>query len=122
LLSSTINVVSISELFVVSPPSHLKEPSHDITRQPACGVKARSGAERSKAVGTADSLRGRQAAAQPVADEGPHGVGIRSGIPYFPPSLTCAAIVNGNRPVIEQVAADRYCVTPMMILLSIMGL
>jgi hypothetical protein len=54
-----------------------KEPGHDITRQPGRGIEARSRGEIGQAVLAADPLRGRQAAAEPVADHGLHRFGLR---------------------------------------------
>ena len=76
------------------------------------GIEARHRAERGQAVGAADSLRGRQAAALPVADDLLHPLGPRRGIAQRAAALAGAAVADGDRPVVEQVNPDLVVVVP----------
>ena len=81
-----------------------KEPGHDLARPRRRGIEARSRTESGQAVRAADPLRGRQAAAEPVADHGLYRFGFGIGKADFPPGLPGAALADGDRPVIEQVS------------------
>ena len=67
-------------------------------------------------------FRGRQAAAESVADDRLHLLGPRRGIAQLPPALAGAAVADGDRPGVEQVAADRDLIVPVVVLLGVVGL
>src|SRR4051794_20639073 len=91
----------------------LEGPGHDLARQPGRGVESRCGPEVRQPVDTADPPASRQPAAESVADDRPHRVGIAE----FPPGLPGAVVADGYGPFIEQVAAHRRLVAAVVVLL-----
>ena len=61
-------------------------------------------------------------AAKPGADDSPDVLRFGCGILQYPPTLADATIADGNRPFVEQVAADCYRIVPVMILVRVVGL
>src|SRR2546429_417986 len=98
-----------------------KEPRHHLAGQPVGRIETGRGAESGEPVGTADPFGCREAAAEPVADDRPHLFRPRGGVAPLLAALPDPAVVDGDRPVIEQVASDRDLVAAVVVLLSIVG-
>ena len=58
---------------------------------------------------------------EPVADNRPHVFRFRRNKPDLPSALAGAAEVNGNGPVVEQIAANRDLIEAVVILFKIVG-
>jgi hypothetical protein len=92
-----------------------KEPGHDFSRQPRRAVKAARSAQLRHPVGTSDPLRGREAPAKPIADDGFHFRVVRAGKPLHLAGLPDPALQDADRPIVEQIATDDEFIAPVMI-------
>jgi hypothetical protein len=70
----------------------------------------------------ADPLRSRQAAAQAVADDRLHNFGSGRSIAQHAAALAGAPVADGDRPGIEEIAADRDLVAAVVVPLGMVGL
>jgi Phage integrase family len=80
-----------------------KEPGHDLARQPGRSIEARTRTESGQAVRAADRLRGRQAAAEPVADHGLHRFGLPSRLSPHSFRVTAITDVSAQGVPLEEV-------------------
>src|SRR6266851_5591804 len=78
-------------------------------------------AESRKPVGAADPPGGRQTPTKPIAYDGPHLFRLRRGVATLLAAPADTAIADGNRPVIEEIAADRHFVAAVVVLPGVMG-
>jgi hypothetical protein len=99
----------------------LEEQGHDVAGEPGRRVEARGGAEGGEAVRTADVPGSGDAAAKAVADYRLHVIGLRGGIAQLVSSLAGAAVADGHRPAIEQIAADSHRTMAMVVHLGVVA-
>jgi hypothetical protein len=100
----------------------LEEAGHDVAGEPGGGVEAGGGGVGGEVVRAADTLRGGEAAAEPVADDGADRLGFRGGVAPLLAGLAGAAVADRDGPVVEQVAAEGDGVMPVVVLLGVVGL
>jgi hypothetical protein len=98
-----------------------EEPCHYISGQPGRRIESRRRTKIGQPVCPSDTLRGGQAAPQPLPNNRPHSFDIRAGEALILPALTRPTVADGDCLVIEQIAANCYLAATMMVQLRTMS-